>query len=117
MMDLPITISVLGYYEDDSWVALALEMDLRGIGSSRTEALKELQDAISMQLSFANQKQCPELAFKKAEDRFFAAYKAARFLDAGDLFHEGGECDDIAADIPLVDFHKNPTIWPQFAGG
>ena len=38
-----IAADVLGYREAEDYVALALEMDLRGYGSSFAEALRDLE--------------------------------------------------------------------------
>lgn len=65
------TLNILGYPEDGEWVALALEMDLRGYGETWEEALDDLRDLVLMQLSFAYSKGHPEMAWKKAEDRFW----------------------------------------------
>jgi hypothetical protein len=56
-----IAFSVLGYREDEEWVALALEMDLRGFGETFEEALDELRDLIATQISFALFKEQPEM--------------------------------------------------------
>ena len=37
-----LSINVLGYREEGQWVALALEMDLRGYGETFEAALREL---------------------------------------------------------------------------
>lgn len=62
-----IFVNVLGYQEDNEWVALALEMDLRGYGATFEEALAELQDLVNMQISFAHQAGHIESAFFPAE--------------------------------------------------
>ncbi|HKI86373.1 MAG TPA: hypothetical protein VKA53_06485, partial [Thermoanaerobaculia bacterium] len=49
-----IKLRVLGYQEDGEWVALALEMDLRGYGETFQGALVELRDLVATQLSFAD---------------------------------------------------------------
>lgn len=51
--DFEIFLSVLGYEEDGEWVALALEMDLRGYGPTFEEAFSDLRDLVMMQISFA----------------------------------------------------------------
>ena len=64
-------ISVLGYQEDGEWVALALEMDLRGYGDTFETAMDDLKDHVLMQISFALQKGDPEMIFHPAEATYF----------------------------------------------
>lgn len=71
-------LSILGYQEDDEWVALALEMDLRGYGATFEEALGELQELVMMQISFALQQDQPELIWKSAEPRFHDMWERGR---------------------------------------
>jgi hypothetical protein len=73
-----IVLSVLGYHEDDKWVALALEMDLRGYGDTFQQASKELCDLVAMQISFAIFKGQPEMIFKSAERKYFHIYEKIR---------------------------------------
>jgi hypothetical protein len=62
-----VHLSVLGYKENDTWVVIALEMDLRGYGKTFKKALKELEDSIAMQICFARFKNDPDLVFHPAE--------------------------------------------------
>ncbi len=73
-----ITLSVLGYHEDEEWVALALEMDLRGFGTTFEEALDELRDLIATQIGFALIKEQPEMIWKPAEGVWFGLYEQIR---------------------------------------
>lgn len=78
-------ISILGYREADEWVALALEMDIRGYGPTFYEALDDLRDLVLMQVSFALAKGKPEMIWKNAEPHYFQLYETERrgeFLDA-----------------------------------
>ncbi len=72
------TISVLGYQEDAEWVALALEMDLRGDGRTWEEALDDLRDLVFMQISFAHHKGQPEMIWKSAEGSYWQRYREAQ---------------------------------------
>jgi hypothetical protein len=38
-----VTLNIPGYFEDSEWVALALEMDLRGYGKTFYKALEDLK--------------------------------------------------------------------------
>ena len=59
-----LTLSVLGYREEGEWVAVALEMDLRGYGSTFAHAATEL---VATQIYFARFKGQPELIWKPAD--------------------------------------------------
>jgi hypothetical protein len=71
-------LSVLGYQEDGEWVALALDMDLRGYGSTFPEATRELQQLVSTQFEFARFKRQPELIWKPAEPIYWRLFEDAR---------------------------------------
>ena len=75
MPDQTILLNVLGYREEEAeagWVALALEMDLRGYGTTFEAALEELKELVSMQISFSRFKGQPELIWKPAAGRISA---------------------------------------------
>ena len=79
------TLSILGYREEGEWVALALEMDLRGYGETWEEALEELKDVVLMQINFAHFKEHPEMIWKDAEERYWRMFREvqrARFFQA-----------------------------------
>ena len=69
-----VNISVLGFQEGDQCVAIALEMDLRGYGTTFEAALAELQELVEMQVSFAHFKRDPELIFHPAEATYWRLY-------------------------------------------
>ena len=73
-----VTLNVLGYKEETEWVALALEMDLRGYGATFKEALNELADLVTTQVSFAQFKGQPELIWKPAEPIWFERFADVR---------------------------------------
>lgn len=72
------TLNVLGYQEEKEWVALALEMDLRGYGDTFDEALEDLSDLVLMQISFARFKGEPSLIWKPAEPVWFELFAQVR---------------------------------------
>ena len=72
-----ISLSVLGYREENDWVALALEMDLRGYGATIDEALTELAELVVMQMSFARFKGQPEMISKPAESIYWRLFETA----------------------------------------
>lgn len=75
MAEFPIHLNVLGYQEDGAFVALALEMDLRGYGDTQDSALADLDDQVVMQLTFAMQTTGSlDSAFMPAEEKYFQHY-------------------------------------------
>ena len=82
----PITLNVLGYEDEGGgeWVALALEMDLRGYGETFEMALDELADLVGMQISFSRFKGQPELIWKAADPIWFERFAEVRrdYLEA-----------------------------------
>ena len=80
----PMTLNVLGYREEDEWVALALEMDLRGYGETFEDAFKELEELVGMQIGFSRFKGQPELIWKAAEPIWFERFAEVRreYLEA-----------------------------------
>lgn len=74
----PLFLNILGYREDGEWVALTLEMDLRGYGESFQEAINDLRDLVLMQISFARFKSTPEMLLRPAEPIWFERFAQAR---------------------------------------
>lgn len=68
------TINVLGYQEEGEWVALALEMDLRGYGDTWEGALDDLRDVVLMQISFAHFKGEVDMIWHRAEDQYWEKF-------------------------------------------
>lgn len=79
------TLSILGYQEEEEWIALALEMDLRGYGQTWEEALGDLRDLVVMQVGFAHSKGEPGMIWRSAEEKYWELYREAQrahFLQA-----------------------------------
>jgi hypothetical protein len=74
---LEAVLSVLGYQEDGEWVALALEMDLRGYGDTWESALDELRDLVVTQISFAHFKGEVEMIWRSAEPEYWERFREA----------------------------------------
>lgn len=68
------TINILGYQEEGEWVALALEMDIRGYGPTWDDAVADLQDMVLMQISFAHFKGQPEMIWRRAADEYWTKF-------------------------------------------
>ena len=63
-------ITVLGYREGEKWVAHCMEMDILGYGDTQREALKDLMDLITMQVTFAFAQGRPDLLYSPAPPEF-----------------------------------------------
>lgn len=72
------TLSILGYREEDQWVALALEMDLRGFGDTWDEAVDDLREIVLMQISFAHFKGQLEMIWRHAEEEYWDRFRQAQ---------------------------------------
>jgi hypothetical protein len=72
------SLNVLGYREEDEWVALAMEMDLRGYGDTFSEALEDLADLVQTQIDFAHFKNQPELIWRPAAPVWWARFAEAQ---------------------------------------
>ena len=70
-------ISVLGLIEDGEWCAIALEMSLRGYGTSFDDALRDLKDAIRAQITFALENGTIDKIFLPAEQKYLDLYATA----------------------------------------
>lgn len=72
-----LSLNVLGYWDEQeqAWVALALEMDLRGYGPTFEAAEAELEEVVGMQIRFALFKGQPEMMWKPAEPVYWTLSK------------------------------------------
>ena len=75
-----IFLNVLIYRSNDErcWVALVLEMDIRGYGQTPKEAFKDSVDLVSVQVAFAKFKGDPSLIWKPADPVWFERFAEAR---------------------------------------
>ncbi len=74
-MSTELSLSVLGYVEDGEWIALALEMDLRGYGKTFEDAQTELMDLVQAQFSFAAFKGQPELVWHSSDRKYWKMFE------------------------------------------
>jgi|SRR5579862_4014510 len=103
------TLSVLGYREEEGeWIALALELDLRGFGTTFREAVEDLKDLVRMQVSFAHFKGQPEMVWKPAEGVWWGIFSQVRrdFLEASVLEKRPSEDDYSIAGIGIPPAHE-----------
>lgn len=102
-----VNISVLGYREDDYWVALALEFDLLGHGDTPEEALNSLLGVVKAQIEFACEKNDPGLMDFPAEEKYFKLFDEARkstFLSEIFSCKDDGVEERFSASVPVKDF-------------
>ena len=102
-----VTVSVLGFHEDDEWCALALEMDLRGYGQTFDEALEDLSESMTMQIGFAHFKGRMGMIFHPADPVYFSLFAQFRndrimALAGGDSVEQDGYT---AVGLPLPPAH------------
>ena len=102
-----VTVSVLGFHEDDEWCALALEMDLRGYGQTFDEALEDLSESMTMQIGFAQFKDRTDMIFHPADPVYFSLFAQVRndrimALARGGSVGQGGYA---AVGLPLPPAH------------
>jgi hypothetical protein len=71
-------VSVITYREDSTWTALALEMNLRGYGSTVEAANDDLCEMLMAQVSFAVQMGHPESVWNRADDEYWRMFEEAR---------------------------------------
>jgi hypothetical protein len=109
-------LSVLGYEEEGEWVALALEMDLRGYGPTLPKAVAELQELITMQISFARFKGQPELIWKPAEAIYWRLFEDARRNRLEEMILEATPRNPSfeAGGLPLPQPHEIAALTPRF---
>lgn len=71
-------VSVIAFHEDSAWTALALEMNLRGYGSTVKAAMDNLIGMLAAQLSFAVQMGHPESVWNRADDEYWRMFEQVR---------------------------------------
>lgn len=112
-----IALNVLGYQEEGEWVALALEMDLRGYGGTFEAALADLGELVAMQIGFAQFKGQPEMVWKAAQPIWFERFAEARreHLEALGRASEVVEPEYSVAGLPIPPAHVIEGIRQGFA--
>ena len=134
-MEIQLTTEVLGFREKDTsrdsgqestlWCAMAIEMSLRGYGNTFEEALEELTQAITAQLTFASQKGTIGEILIPAEKKYFDMYALAKrrtleqlFIklsdQAKDMMKPEESYDRLARDIPFLELVGSSTkdsVW------
>lgn len=104
MKTFELSTSILGYREEEDWVALALEMDIRGYGKTFEEAVSDLVDLITMQVRFALSRNQPNMIFRPAEGVWFQRFTETRRAQIESMMKrepESEEGDYYAVDVPF----------------
>jgi hypothetical protein len=106
---IELFLRVLGYKENDSWMAHCLEMDLVGSGRTFQEALRELSDLIDAQICFSIFKGNPSLLYHPAPPELIETYTRLN-QDMLNSFPEPIESENRAiASIPIA----RPKLKPK----
>ena len=118
-----VTVSVLGFRENDEWCAVALEMDLRGYGQTFKEAVTDLHDGIKMQIGFAQFKNQPNMVFHPAEPIYFSLFAQIRndhLLSLATGRSSGAYLDEVEAEyavagMPMPSAHVIARLTDNFS--
>lgn len=113
----PAFVRVLGYREDGEWVALALEMDLRGYGATFEAAYRELRELVETQIRFALSKGKPEMIWKDAEAEYFHKLEAALHASLAALLggHDSEQDEAAATALPIPPAHVIDSLKSGFS--
>jgi hypothetical protein len=112
-----VTLNILGYHENREWVALALEMDLRGYGKSFDEALKDLQNLVEMQIGFALFKGQPEMILRPADPIWFERFAESRKSCLTEMLtasHHSTQGKYEVASLPIPPAHVIAALQDKF---
>jgi hypothetical protein len=109
-----IVLNVIGYQEDGEWVALALEMDLRGYGKTFEAATADLRDLVCMQIHFAHFKNQPAMIMKAADPIWFTRYAELRAERMGTFDEVSVDQDFQIAGLPLPPPNVIANIRPRY---
>ena len=78
MRTLRIPLRAVFYRESDVWLAHCLEMDLVGDGASPEEAIKQLSEAVSIQVQTSIEHNNLANLFQPADAGFFEMFAAGK---------------------------------------
>jgi hypothetical protein len=113
-----VALNILGYREDRMWVALALEMDLRGYGRTFEAALDHVRELVAMQISFAHFKGQLEMILKPADPVWFGLFAEARSACLSAMLESPrrtGRVEYQVAGLPIPSPHVIEAIRREFA--
>ncbi|WP_165074070.1 hypothetical protein [Paludisphaera rhizosphaerae] len=82
---LRLSLRIVFYREDESWVAHCLETDLVGVGETKREAMATLWDATTLQFEASREWDNPANFFSPAEGRYFEMYARGRDVATAEM--------------------------------
>jgi hypothetical protein len=108
---ISMTLRVLGYLEDEAWVAHCLETDLVGRGKTFSTALKDLHELTEMQVSFAVFKDQRSLLDHPAPPEIWQMYERVTQEHLRTLQKSRTSSTNAVAGLPLPLEPKNHMAW------
>jgi predicted RNase H-like HicB family nuclease len=99
MPHLRIPLRVVFYRDEGVWVAHCLEFDLMGDGATQAEALRNLEEAMTLQIEASLKSGNRANLFKPAAGRFFEMFAAGTDVAHGEVHieSEAVTIDDLSA--------------------
>ena len=95
--------NVIVFREDSKWSALALEMNVRGYGSTPELALEDVGVMLMAQVSFAVQRGHPESVWHPADEKYWRMWESARRNQfVAKMSGSEAPTDQIADRVPLA---------------
>jgi len=71
-------VNIFVFREESEWTALALEMDVRGYGTTSRSAIEDVIEMLTAQVSYAVQMGHPESVWHPAEEMYWRRWEEAR---------------------------------------
>lgn len=112
-----IALSMLCFEEEGQWVCIVLEMDLYGYGETKELAVEDAKDHVEMQLSFAQYKNDPNLAWRSAPMQYMTLYADLRASSLRDqaTTTSSGRKDYLIGGMPMPEPHVIAELSKGFA--
>jgi predicted RNase H-like HicB family nuclease len=85
MKPLRIPLRAVLYKEEGNWIAHCLEFDLIGDGETQKDAIRNLTEAIAIQIQASLKYRNPANLFKPAEGRYFRMFAAGANIAIGQM--------------------------------
>lgn len=82
---LRLPLRIVFYLEDGDWIAHCLEFDLIGDGPTQQDAMKELAEAIFLQIEASVEHDNPANLFSPADGKFFEMFAAGNDITRAEL--------------------------------
>lgn len=82
---LRLPLRIVFYQEDGGWTAHCLEFDLLGDGPTQQDAMKELAEAIFLQIEASVEHNNPANLFNPADGKFFEMFAAGKDVTRAEI--------------------------------